>query len=468
MTGTEWLEYFLADQQKKRKGDWLDTAGTALGAGAGFLVGGPPGTLAGAQLGGAAGGLAEGAVNKELTPMGALGTGMRGVSGFQGLQSAMGNRQAMDLLRRLTEAGFPMGFANGGMVPPPEMMAEVLRRSQGQQAPTGFEDLLAEPTPPTPPQYAQASHPGWEAALEVLGEVMSRLPAPRATASSNKTVGAYTPALGAGLTAAAKIPARRRGEKNANLAAGYEQQVKDYSQSARDLAGRRWDLYKAKMGIGEKSGAEGLTPEQYDALNVPKEYRTEAGFKAWTANRQRNDMNLNRLQIRAAQTKDIKDFPEIRDAYGKIRDFASGDSGVSDMALVFAYMRILDPTSVVREGEYERAVKTSSIPDWLWNLAQKAMTGVLLNPKQREQMVKTAGMQFERKRNAYRRARSWVDSVAKNYYGLDPQLVIPNLEDPGAFLPVSQAQPEPMPTDHVDDHGVPVPMLTPADGGKPR
>ena len=47
-------------------------------------------------------------------------------------------------------------------------------------------------------------------------------------------------------------------------------------------------------------GGETLTDEQYNKLGVPKEYRTPAGYKAWTANRSRGDVNIGRL-TQAAQ-----------------------------------------------------------------------------------------------------------------------------------------------------------------------
>jgi len=43
-------------------------------------------------------------------------------------------------------------------------------------------------------------------------------------------------------------------------------------------------------------------------------------------------------------------------------------TGADDIALVYGYMKAIDPTSSVKEGEYNETQKTAAIPDQVWTL----------------------------------------------------------------------------------------------------
>jgi hypothetical protein len=62
----------------------------------------------------------------------------------------------------------------------------------------------------------------------------------------------------------------------------------------------------------------------------------------------------------------------IRTGLKVLPDAMRGD-GLAQLTAVFAYLRLLDPKSVVREGEVENVVKrTAALPDWLWKELMRA------------------------------------------------------------------------------------------------
>jgi hypothetical protein len=140
-----------------------------------------------------------------------------------------------------------------------------------------------------------------------------------------------------------KVNMARRGKANEQIAAGNQQAQESWTAQARDLANRRWALAMKRSGEG---GEAALTPEQYKKLGVPAEYQSKAGYEAWLKERTRGDANVGRLTLAARTNRDIFQFPDVRDAYLKISDSAApgGKTGLSDMALVFSFMRVLDPT----------------------------------------------------------------------------------------------------------------------------
>lgn len=89
----------------------------------------------------------------------------------------------------------------------------------------------------------------------------------------------------------------------------------------------------------------------------------------------------------------------------------SGEMGAGDLAFIFAYMKMLDPGSVVREGEFEVARKTSGIPDQVWNTYQRVNDGAKLTQTQRDNFMSTAERIFERQQKLQ-------EKVDKRYTGL--------------------------------------------------
>jgi len=105
---------------------------------------------------------------------------------------------------------------------------------------------------------------------------------------------------------------------------------------------------------------------------------------------------------------------------------ATSASAQGDMALVFAYMKLMDPTSVVREGEYASAKNTTGIPGQIINMYNSAVKGKILTPEQRSGFMREANGLFKAQLGRY-------EAVAQQYRGLaqragfDPQNVVLDL-----------------------------------------
>jgi len=119
---------------------------------------------------------------------------------------------------------------------------------------------------------------------------------------------------------------------------------------------------------------------------------------------------------------DVKNYNTVAGQYQNIRKFAADNSGSNDIGLIFSYMKMLDPTSVVREGEYATAQKTGGIPASVVNQYNKALNGQFLTPAQRQSYVKTA-------KSVHDNARQRYDEVLGQYRdygaqsGYDPNFI---------------------------------------------
>jgi len=83
----------------------------------------------------------------------------------------------------------------------------------------------------------------------------------------------------------------------------------------------------------------------------------------------------NEGDLRKEFTTQVKPFIELGQAYQKIETAAKNSSPAGDIALVYGFMKVLDPGSVVREGEFATAQNAGSIPQSVVNMYNKALTG---------------------------------------------------------------------------------------------
>lgn len=89
-------------------------------------------------------------------------------------------------------------------------------------------------------------------------------------------------------------------------------------------------------------------------------------------------------------TDPVKTYQAVRNGYERVRASAKTDSGPGDVSMIFAYMKMLDPTSVVREGEFATAENAGGVGAQVQNLYNKILTGERLTPELRKQFLKAA------------------------------------------------------------------------------
>jgi len=103
-----------------------------------------------------------------------------------------------------------------------------------------------------------------------------------------------------------------------------------------------------------------------------------------------------------------KSFQEIESAYSQINKSLDQKTAAGDLAASTKLMKLLDPTSVVRESELAMAMNATGKLDQLYNYANKIATGQFLNPTQvkefralANEFYTSAYDQYNTKRNEY-------------------------------------------------------------------
>jgi hypothetical protein len=131
----------------------------------------------------------------------------------------------------------------------------------------------------------------------------------------------------------------------------------------------------------------------------------------------------NEKDLRTEFQAQVKPYVELGQAYQKIETAAKNPSAAGDIALVYGFMKVLDPGSVVREGEFATAQNAGGIPDTVRNLYNKALDGQRLGEKIRSDFLQQARNLVESQRVMSNDLMTRYTDVAKNYK-LDPNQVV--------------------------------------------
>jgi hypothetical protein len=129
-------------------------------------------------------------------------------------------------------------------------------------------------------------------------------------------------------------------------------------------------------------------------------------------------------------------YQVMRDAYGRM--VSAGDDAAGDIALIFSFMRMLDPGSVVREGEFATAQNAAGIPDQVRNMYNRALEGTRLNPNQRAQFRQQGKSYYDNAARDYQALEQQFIGAAQ-VYGYDPDRVIPRYPPLPSEAPIDPA-----------------------------
>lgn len=119
------------------------------------------------------------------------------------------------------------------------------------------------------------------------------------------------------------------------------------------------------------------------------------------------------LKLRNQYLKETDEFQLVSGAYDRI--LASKSDAAGDLALIFNYMKMLDPGSTVREGEFANAQNAAGVSDQVRNYWNKLQSGERLNKNQREMFKNQSKSLFEAGKSKEDRVRRRIKKQAEDY-----------------------------------------------------
>lgn len=118
-------------------------------------------------------------------------------------------------------------------------------------------------------------------------------------------------------------------------------------------------------------------------------------------------------KLRDEFTTVTKTYREVVDAYGRVIAAKNDPSAAGDLALVYAYMKILDPGSVVREGEFATAQNAGGVGDRIIAQYNKILSGERLAPDVRTDFVDRATRLYDQHTSDYTNIRTQYRGIAE-------------------------------------------------------
>lgn len=192
------------------------------------------------------------------------------------------------------------------------------------------------------------------------------------------------------------------------------------TESARGSAA---SSYASAAASRATAGRENAAAKQILSGVIPFEKRPEAEGK-----------------LRKEYSDQTKGYQDVKSAYSRILSVSAPKSpeeeGPADLALIFNYMKMLDPGSTVNTGEFANASNAAGVPDRIKNQYNKLVTGGRLNPTTRAAFTGQAKNLFNAASTQEKTVRKGVERIAKGY-GLDPQNIFYEAVESTPVAPVS-------------------------------
>lgn len=157
-------------------------------------------------------------------------------------------------------------------------------------------------------------------------------------------------------------------------------------------------------GTAKGAGQAAAAIAETRALNA-------AGYEAGGTIKDPKDRAAAENSLRDDFTKQAQPFVIQRDAKARLDNIET--TGAGDMALVFTYMKLLDPTSTVREGEYATAANAAGVPSAIQGLYNKMIGGGQLDDKARNQIKSQANKFYESSAKQFDKLQTQFAGIAK-------------------------------------------------------
>jgi hypothetical protein len=178
----------------------------------------------------------------------------------------------------------------------------------------------------------------------------------------------------------------------------------------RELAGAALrGVGQEDLGVGVQQFAQRVyKPEAQRAL-----FETKQKAEAKKAEKEtKKEIRTQENKLRTEFNPFKKQFQEAQTAQDKVVKSLARQTAAGDVSAVFAYMKVLDPGSVVREGEQATARNAAGVPERIRNAYNRTLTGESLTPEQRQDFLETSQSLFESEKNKYEANKKVYEDIA--------------------------------------------------------
>lgn len=188
-----------------------------------------------------------------------------------------------------------------------------------------------------------------------------------------------------------RILEEKSGERKSVLTQARElERLKQEQQFAKEQQGRQLEAHAAE-GKAERELRERLEGDKAAREKLSADVKAAEDLAKETTD----------LRKEFSAKPEVKQFNDASVAYEKAKASAKAGTRIGDVALLYNYMKLIDPGAIVTEGDQANVSKTGSVPGHIVQLYNEAVNGQLLNPQKRAEIIDSAKSQYVAHANQY-------------------------------------------------------------------
>lgn len=197
-----------------------------------------------------------------------------------------------------------------------------------------------------------------------------------------------------------------------------------------------YETYKSETPTGKAlSFTDWVDRNEKQRFEIDKQ---RLGLEAARFNLEKSKAEVNPAEagLRTSFLGQIQPHVQISQAYRKIE--SAPETAAGDMSRIFGFMKILDPGSTVREGEYASAENARGVPQSVMAQYNKVLSGQRLTPQQRQEFTQSAGDLVSSQKQQFETQKKYYTDISSQYK-INPSNII---YDPYADLNIRTTPPK--------------------------
>lgn len=268
--------------------------------------------------------------------------------------------------------------------------------------------------------------------------------------------------------------------RQATAAADQRKAMNDYLKGVSGISPEQQAYLASDPEAGRAMALESLKPKEYKAPETREVYdeatgravkeQWNKGTATWeraggvkaepAANPNQQFDNVSGLRKEVQALPSYKNYAQAAPIYDSMVTTAGNNTKASDLNLVYGLGKIMDPGSVVREGEQVMVRNTAAWPDWLKGAYSQLQGGAALDKTTRESILSEAYIRANSYQQAFEKDVAQYRGISDRY-GINQADVIPTVNQVKPYAPQQVQAPTPLPGGVDEDwdigpNGVPV------------
>ena len=159
---------------------------------------------------------------------------------------------------------------------------------------------------------------------------------------------------------------------------GYLKQPEGQGYTESKIPGYAFNKATGRLEVADKSVVDKEAKKQADEENR-RLLKEELEAQGTTFERAKT--------LRGEYDKKSANFKQVQEAFARVQASAEDADAAGDIALVFNFMKMMDPGSAVKQDEYATAANAGGVDSSVRNMFNKLLDGEFLNPSQRDMFM---------------------------------------------------------------------------------